>query len=606
MKQLKLFLIPLLVSLFSQTAIAADVTIKVNVSNPAALQCTVAREPREIVEGENTFTVAEYTEITFKAVSPYYITGVTDENGTLASGKGDWNIYPNRYVDGKTYTIATINLDEERDSEFIINVDDPTLVNAQLTGWNQKVNLIPGENTVRFSYINEQQLSLSSATSKPLYEVKLDGKKLTSSYGSYYTIDIEDGCRVDITAVIPDVDVTVNFKYSETGEGCIKSVSADGTTVSGFDGHSVTIKAGQQLTLKPNSDYKFDSVKINGASTAWPGTYDYTTTVMEDMEIEIDAHPWGKLPYKVSIDDPSNILFYQGMSYDSDRVLIELQPGENNLEIPENATSVSWQVVDGSYISSVTVNGNTTSGNYQNVTKDMMIEFVTGKINYDKQAVIWVDNTEATYYCEYQGSDNKRKEPVSGYNVVKFYDAMNPFNIGWYPNGGQVNKLYLDGELQSPQYAGSFSYYLTIPDQGVVKIFVVEEPVDCAVSFTADDDVQATVKQDIVKDVNDWRSGFNCFKGTQVNIAGEGIKVAVGGTDIQRNEDGDYVFTVADPETSVAITKDTNVGVESVIAEESDDDAVYTLMGVKAGTRSSMHNLAPGIYVVGGKKVVKK
>ena len=56
---------------------------------------------------------------------------------------------------------------------------------------------------------------------------------------------------------------------------------------------------------------------------------------------------------------------------------------------------------------------------------------------------------------------------------------------------------------------------MTIPDNGVVKIFLAEEPVECNVAFTVEDDIDATVTQDIVKTVADWRAGLECFKGTR-------------------------------------------------------------------------------------------
>ena len=95
---------------------------------------------------------------------------------------------------------------------------------------------------------------------------------IADSYGTY-TIHLEEGCVVDITAVIPDKDVNVSFKYSENGTGAISAVSIDGTAVDNFDGISLKMKAGQTLSFNSDPDYKIDSAKIDGTSISWTGGY---------------------------------------------------------------------------------------------------------------------------------------------------------------------------------------------------------------------------------------------------------------------------------------------------------------------------------------------
>ena len=162
MKQLRLFLIPLFAALFSMTAFAETVNFKVNLSNPASLTCTVNGTERQLTAGDNDFSVEAYSAVSFKSVPPYYISGVTNANGIPQSiYGGEWNLYPGVSDEGNVYKIAVINIENERDSEFTINVDDPTLVNARLSGWDQTVNLKKGTNTVPFSYISEEFLYIS-------------------------------------------------------------------------------------------------------------------------------------------------------------------------------------------------------------------------------------------------------------------------------------------------------------------------------------------------------------------------------------------------------------------------------------------------------------
>ena len=67
------------------------------------------------------------------------------------------------------------------------------------------------------------------------------------------------------------------------------------------------------------------------------------------------------------------------------------------------------------------------------------------------------------------------------------------------------------------------------------------------------------------------------------------------------------MFTVADPATTVTLA-DKSSGVENVvIATEADASAaVYTLMGVRVGTRAQLSTLPAGIYVLNGQKVIVK
>ena len=118
------------------TALAETVNFKVNVSDPASLTCTVNGTERQLAAGDNDFSVEAYSAVSFKPVPPYYISGVTNANGTPQSiYGGEWNLYPGVSDEGNVYKISVINIENERDSEFTINVDDPTLVNARLSGW---------------------------------------------------------------------------------------------------------------------------------------------------------------------------------------------------------------------------------------------------------------------------------------------------------------------------------------------------------------------------------------------------------------------------------------------------------------------------------------
>lgn len=585
------------------TTSAATVNFTVNVATPEAVSCTVNGEEREVTAGDNDFTVEEYTAVKFASVAPWYITEVVNQAGTPSSVYGgEWSIYPSTYDEGSKYTIKTKNLDEARVDDLTINVDDASLVRASLTGYNTTLELVNGENKIKFDSAVEEYLNISSTNGKPIYEVKQNGTAVTDNYGQYQ-IKLAANDVIDITAAIPDKDVTVTFAYNETGVGAIKSVSIDGTEVENFDGTTLAMKAGQELSFIGSSDYKIDSATIDGTTISWTGEYAYRTTVMNDMAIAIEAHPYGKINYTVKVDDPQNIIFYRGYEYQND--IVELQAGENQLQISEVATSVTWKAADGCFITSVTIDGTPYEyGSSTNVTEGMVIEFVTGKIVKDKTAIVWIDSKEtADAYFSLEGYDRTPIEIENGYNTIPFYDGMIPFHLSWYSNNPSVNQVYINDELIDPMYEGSTSYELIPEDGDVIKIFLAQEATLCNVAFTGANDVEATATADLVKNV-DMATTFTCLSGTQFSISGDKISVSVGGTEIAADADGNYTFTVIDTDTEVVLAQASSVSV--ITGQESIDDMVYSITGVAVGTRASLCDLAPGVYICNGKKLLVK
>lgn len=603
MRKLHYLLLSLAIALGSLSASAVKFTV--NVAIPAAVKCMVNGSSRQLTAGANEFDVAEYTNIQMESVAPYLITKVINKSGTPQSVYGGtWSIYPSSYDEGQVYTVIATNLDEGRTASCTVNVDDASLVNAMLSGYSQNVTLKNGANTVKFDPDYEENLIISSAQyDMPLYSVKLDGAAVPAQ-GNSFTVPLEQGCVIDIQAIFPDIDITVAFNYSEGGAGAISSVKVNGQTVSDFNGNSLVMKAGQKISLTSNSNYNIESVKMNGNNIGWTGGYEYTTVLTGNTTFDITAHPYGTVKAKVIVDEPGNIIFYKGYSYDNQ--VVALKAGENEIELPENNTTVSWKAADNCFISTVTVNGSAWTSDYANVTEGMTIAFTTGKIVLDKTAAVWIDNkAAASNYFSLSSGNRNNINIANGYNVIEFYDGMNPFGLSWYSQTPVVGKVYVNGTLTNPMYVGSTAYQFDLADKDVVKIFLAEEPVECAVNFTVANGVSATVTRDVIQPVENYADGFNCFKGTQVNVEGTGIKVKVNGTEINA-ENGNYQFVVEDPATSVAIESTSLVGIENIEAAEAADAPVFNLMGVRVGNRSQLSELAPGIYVVGGKKMVVK
>ena len=149
---------------------------------------------------------------------------------------------------------------------------------------------------------------------------------------------------------------------------------------------------------------------------------------------------------------------------------------------------------------------------------------------------------------------------------------------------------------------------IDVADKSVVKVVLTEQPVNCNVTFDAPESLEATVTYDRVNTLGKLADGLACFKGTEVAVEGaDDLTVKVGETELEKNNDGKFVFTVADPATTVTLA-DKSSGVENVVmtSEADANAAVYNLMGVRVGTRAQLNTLPAGIYVLNGQKVIVK
>ena len=623
MKKFTFCLIALFAVLSSFTA-SADISFKIIVDNADAVNCSIGYDETQVLSaGENNMTApSKWSQVMLESISPFCITKVTDmEDTPLNLRAGQSLFYPD---DGGIYTVTTVNLDEQRDASCTIIVDDPSLVAASLSETEAVVNLEEGSNTVKFMSDKENHLRINSANwQKPIYQVHLgDELQTPQQYSEYeYDIPLTNGCTVTITARIPEVDVTMTFEYTdEQSKGAITSVTIDGEPVTDFDGTSVTMKTGHAFGFSINPDYNLDKILIDGKEQSYfYGSYS-NDCVTAAQTFTITAHPYGMVNYTVDIDDPENIIFREGNAYSG--TVLTLNAGENKLQISEKNTAVSWAAADGAYFTSQLYNGAERTSAYVNIKEGDKIVLRSAKINFDKTAVVWIDDMTnvgegSGSFTLTTGSTGDRKGLTAGYNEIPFYDAMVPFSISatCYANGVTlVHKYYLDGTALTPEFpfASSPNYArlqdIAVADNSVLKVFLTEQPVNCNVTFNAPEGLEATVTYDRVKTLGKLADGLACFKGTEVAIEGaDDLTVKVGETELEKNNDGKFVFTVADPATTVTLA-DKSSGVENVvIATEADASAaVYTLMGVRVGTRAQLSTLPAGIYVLNGQKIIVK
>ncbi|MDE6691889.1 MAG: hypothetical protein K2K05_00710 [Muribaculaceae bacterium] len=604
-----LMIVAILAMVGSIASMAADVTFTLNIDNPEAVIAETSSEQLSLVAGDNEFTFPEWTGITVRAIPPYAFESVTNEAGDQMSiYDNTWYFYPSEYNKG-VFTIKTVNLDEKRTASCTVNVDCAEMVRVIRTGTYTNVDLTDGENIVKFDPEIESTLMVSAVDYMiPLYEVTVDGVNV-AMVNREFSVPLSDGCIVDITAKIPEKEVTVTFDYSanEEGVGAIESVSVNDEPVENFDGLTLVTMAGSKVTIAANKDYKLNNMSIDGVPTNWTGGYPYTIVVVNDTKIDIDAAPLGTLTTTVLVDDPTNIIFYRGYAYNND--VVALEAGENILEFTEGNSVVAWKAADGCLINAVMLNNEILSEytSYVSLAEGDVLEFITDKIVMDKEFVFWIDDRAAAdMYFSLMGSDRSTINVESGYNLVEYYEKMVPFALSWYSENTPVSKVYIDGEEVEPLYEGSNSYELNVADKSVVKVFLTTEPEECNVKVNLNDNPDVTVAYDILAEVTEFPAEIKVFKGTLFTItpaADENITVIAGETEIACNEDGIYEIEIADADTEITVAKTT--GIASVTNTAINGD-IYNVLGVKVGVAADFNRLPAGIYILNGKKGIKK
>lgn len=619
MKQLnKMFMAASLMAATFLGTYAADVTFTITVDDPAAVTIALPDGNTEVSE-TNTITVPEWSYVTVSAVEGYGITSVVNKVGTPQSFWGNsWYLYVDSSMEGEEYAVTTYNLDESRTSTFTLGLDDPEKVMVMMGKENSQTyfpsGLVAGENTVKYNPELENFLSIMPAQYGGLiYKVEMDGEVVSPNTYGNYLFKITEGCNVNVTAIVPDIDINVKFEYAEGSEGCIDHIAVDGEEVSGFDGSTLSMKAGHKLTVYRNKDFDIKDYTVNnGDKQYWYGNYvDIPAAfLMADATLTFTAVPITPVNFTLTVDNPENVEFYNSTYPSGADYLLQVVAGTQQMTVPDNNAVISWKAVPNCYVEKVLLNGEEYKDlSYINLKEGDVVEVTTGQYSFDNQAVLWIAPSEYlewdySYYCD----RNYNRVPVKeGYQEIGFYDELNPFVFTFSVNdkGGTLwKKLYCNNEIVEPTSWGGYEENLV--DRAVYKFFTDQEPVVCGVMFNIVDNADFTAVHDLIVPVEDFGSEIECFAGTLFALTpGEGkeLTVTVGDNAVPADEDGMVYFVVSDPATTVTVVSET-VGIDSVTVGDRENAPVYNTLGVKVGVRSGLDRLPAGVYIVEGRKIV--
>lgn len=611
-----LFLVALL-TLVGFSANAVNVTV--NVDDPERVSVSVNYTEQTVEAGENNLVVAEYTSLQIKAKDGYFLSKVTKKGiDQYISSLTYCNVYINTSDEdeGAIIKVTSTSADEARDGYCTIKVlDDASNVQVQRSGTYTTIDLAVGENIVKYSSNMELPLMIAPKQyGTQLYNVTLNGTGSVTKQGSNWRVSPATGDVIEITANFPDIDFPVHFSFAnEESAQAISGVTVDGVSVDNYAAADFAVKAGKTIAIAFNAnDYSIDKFTVNGTTTSVYGSYEQV--ISAETTFGVTAHKYGSIKAKLNLDNASNVVVYKGYSYNN--VIYEgLHDGDNEIELPETGAMIAIKAVSGSFINSVTsvvgdaepVSYTADYNNSYNVTisEGMVITVESGIIQRDKKAIVYVDDkTAADYHFNFERHDRSQVDLQSGYNVVEFYDADNPFAFAWY--GSQlVSNVYLNGVLYGPMYDGGTSYEASFADGDVLKVYLTCVPATYNLSIAADGDVDTSklaVLLDHITAVDQLDAYSNSvLQGTEVLITtDEDYNVTV-------KANGEVVEPQADGSVIVAVNADTNItlhnaseGVGSIVADDNAEKVVYNLQGIRVNS----DKLPAGIYIVNGKKVV--
>jgi hypothetical protein len=542
---------------------------------------------------------------------------ISKANGNLASTiEFDfWDEEPDEVT-------VTINLATEAElypDVLYLTLDDPTQARVSMSGKSYSTRTIdlsgfePGvEKAVNFDASTETKVYISNKDyNKDIYKIVKNEEEIDVDY--YVEIAADDHLSVYFNYPDEDVHVAINY-MSEESKGCITGVSVNGEAISNYD-DGFDVQVGSTVTFRGDENmYNYTALSVNDEEyDADDIDFPLTMVVKEATTISVEAHPYSVLNYTVNIDNPDNIIFYRGYSYDGN--VEELVEGENALTVSENEPTVQIKPKNSLCLIKSIIDGEGnplyTSGSSTatiTITEGMVLNITTAVIVRDKEFVLYFDDPdEAGYGPDLQRADgtdlNRSGYYFAGYTKFAFGEADNDFQfsfIGVYEEA--PNNVYINDVKQSPKDGTTTQYALTLADKDVVKLFFASNPEFYNVSFEVPEDVEMSVVKDLITEAS--TEGFQALTGTQVDLkvnTEAGYDLYVNDEKVETEENA-YSFNVA----ANTVVKLQMAGVNGVASVASDSNLgnVYNMQGIKVGT--DLNRLPAGIYILNGKKVAIK
>lgn len=575
-----------------------------------------------IKDGKWTITdssdYGSYLDIT--CVSGYIVTSMTD-NATgqemlsqyyLDQPRVSFYLSASEYPKGGDFTIHCATLASVRtvhvSLEVIDGTDDQIVVRR-----NNSYDPIPSSewSDIALNPNTELPLSISAEDySKSIYKVEVNGKNVTSTYGSFSLNDLKNGDKIKVWPNFPNVKVPVNFSFVNEGtEDAISYVYVNNEPVDNevWQAEGFSVKLGDKLGISFNtSDYSINSVTINGESAS---TYSYSETINseEPLNFVIDATKYSDYIVKL-VFDPGTIVVYNSYGTD-DPIELPEGEGEVTLTIKRSKNYLNIKAAEGYAITSA-INLQTEADVYLPVaiTGDMEIAIYTEKFDRDNTCVLYLapntGNEDGSWnYARVtlsSRSSELRKEitPEVGYNFIMYSNVDRPFSLNFYPSA----ELYLNGEKCEYGY-GAWSGMEEMEPNSVIKVFPEGTEVP-TYKLTIDNNSDGAVE--ILADY------IKALEGTEATVFGatdvEFVTVSAADAEgqsafiikvndkvVTANAEGKTVAHI-EADSTISIEVDPNVSITEITADGN--APIYNLQGVR------VQNPRNGIFIQNGRKVI--
>ena len=591
---------------------ADDVKVIINVDDASRVGIQVNYAEKEVVAGENEFTVPQYTFVRVYAKAGALIQKVKDETSgydAMSRIGTEYTTYPYANV---TYTVTSVSEDAIYTKSFTVNVDNPAGVDAMLSTSYRSVSLVQGDNTVKYNPETETSLSIRKGYGKPLYKVTKNGEDVAAQ-GQAFSFDITEGMAVNVTAEWPaDVKYTVTFNWgNEDSKGYIQKVQVDGADVPVAD--KLEIAGGSQVSITFNSaDYTLESFMVDGVSQSLYGQYNFYIT--KNTVIDVTAHKAKMLQCTLNIDDPSNVTVYKGYTYENN--VLSLVAGDNAIEMSENGNKCITILANAQCFVTSINNGTqdltvSSYGTTVNVTDGMVITVKTGKVVREKIAKVEVlGRNLADYYFNFYSENDRNysfQNFVEGSNPLFFGDSDLPFNFGFAGSTNPTSTFYVNG-LRAHQYYGQYKLYFDDGATITIDLNESRKEFEKTVTVTLGEGVEKRAVQKMetaIGEAYEWDTkGFTSIDGADYTVtitpsADADLVVYVDDTQVEKNEQGQFVATITAESNTISITDLAPTAI-SQVDNAAADGKIYTIAGVQ------VKKATKGFYIINGKKCLVK
>lgn len=649
-------------------AIAQDDEFKatVNWETPGSVALTLGSikgEPVALAGDATQYTVTETGYVYVRPAEGYILTEV-DKNGSAQriSGNENYGQYCSLSLWGSDNG-AEINVKADKLTQtgtLTLNIENgATKLGAYLTNDadNYAVStfarptLADGGQSVALTAYDKVLVLSKSSDIPTVYSVKVNGEAV--EFKNYMEIPVADGDRVDVRVYEKDSDAaqtfTVKFEYAPGSEPCVASVFNQSTSQFvdlALLNAGTKVEKGQRLRVNLNEDYNLTSLTCNGAAVELPAEgetlrlevegdavyrFEAAEKVYEDLECVLYVeNPEGLVIRKGAFADDEEIPLGEGVAV-TEPVTFTYSNGTTfevpvakvrkyTVSVPGKTRKFFLHVKDGYWIREGVL-GNPDDPEDIFTRNSVMVEngpvyLRLSKVTCSRTAVVYYDgDAEGVRFY----ATNK---DISGHLLPEGLESevlpQGYTTIAYDPNyhkefsAGRSNLAsdkdvvaYLDNaKLTQDENMNYTGFYFKT--NSVLKLFTLPVGQNAPlhkVNFENEGGRNATVAYDKLKSHEDLTKQLQCIGSTLVEIRpAAGTSVMLDGEALEPDADGVCSFMTS--KSKHTVTLGATSGIENVEAAAKGDRTIHNLNGVAVGT--DLNALPAGVYVVGGKKIIKK